>query len=174
MLVRDRTPADEREVAAFLAANHSVVVARLGALCTPLEHPGLVAVAPDGALLGVLTYVLDGVSCEILTLHAVTRGRGAGTALIGAVRERAARAGCTRLWLVTTNDNVDALRFYQRRGFALTALHPGAVTASRRTLKPEIPEIGDHGIPLRDELVLATPVTRRVAHTCVPTPTRLD
>ena len=68
-------------------------------------------------------------------------------------------AGCTRLWLVTTNDNVDALRFYQRRGFRLRALRPGAVDEARRELKPEIPEIGDHGIPLRDELELELDLT---------------
>ena len=66
----------------------------------------------------------------------------------------AREAGCRRLWLVTTNDNVDALRFYQRRGFRLTELQAGAVDVSRATLKPSIPEVGDHGIPIRDELVL--------------------
>jgi hypothetical protein len=59
-----------------------------------------------------------------------------------------------RLWLVTTNDNVDALRFYQRRGFRLAELRPEAVTLSRRALKPEIPMVGAHGIELRDELEL--------------------
>jgi hypothetical protein len=59
-----------------------------------------------------------------------------------------------RLWVLTTNDNVDALRFYQRRGFRLAGLNPGAVDGARATLKPEIPVVGAHGIPLRDELVL--------------------
>jgi GNAT superfamily N-acetyltransferase len=58
-----------------------------------------------------------------------------------------------RLRLTTTNDNLDALRFYQRRGFRLVALRPGAVDAAR-ALKPEIPVTGAHGIPLRDELDL--------------------
>jgi Acetyltransferase (GNAT) family len=74
--------------------------------------------------------------------------------LIAAIRDLAASHDCRRLWVVTTNDNVDALRFYQRRGFRLAALRPGAVDESRRTLKPEIPAIGDQGIPLRDELEL--------------------
>ena len=80
-------------------------------------------------------------------------------ALIAAVKDIAGRAGCTRLWVITTNDNVDALRFYQRRGFTLAALHAGAVDESRARLKPEIPVFGDHGIPLRDELELEQPVT---------------
>jgi GNAT superfamily N-acetyltransferase len=74
---------------------------------------------------------------------------GVGTALLAAV-ERKAR----RLWLLTTNDNVDALRFYQRRGFRLAELHPGGVEESRARLKPEIPETGEYGIPIRDELIL--------------------
>ena len=71
-----------------------------------------------------------------------------------AIEALARDAGCTRLWLITTNDNVDALRFYQRRGFRLAKLHPGAVDDSRARLKPGIPKLGDHGIPLRDELEL--------------------
>ena len=63
-------------------------------------------------------------------------------------------SGAHRLWLITTNDNVDALRFYQRRGYRLARVDAGAVDRSRAALKPAIPEIGAHGIPLRDELEL--------------------
>ena len=142
-------------MAAFLTANHSTRVARHGVLCRPMDHPALLAVDDTGSLTGVLTYVLDPPACEILTLHSTVRWRGTGTALIDAVRRLAVGAGCRRLWLVTTNDNVDALRFYQRRGFHLRALRPGAVAAARRSLKPEIPDVGDHQIPLRDEIELA-------------------
>jgi len=155
MLVRERTAADHDAVAAFLAANDSSRVARLGTLCEPLDHPALLAVDDAGTLAGVLTYVMDGTACEILTLHATRQWQGTGTALVAAVRSLAGEAGCRRLWLITTNDNVDALRFYQRRGFRLTALHSDAVTASRQSLKPEISETGAHGIPIRDELELS-------------------
>jgi len=80
-------------------------------------------------------------------------GQGAGTALLTAVEAAAAAAGCRRLWLITTNDNLDALRFYQRRGYRLAALYPGAVDEARR-VKPTIPLVGNHGIPLHDELEL--------------------
>jgi GNAT superfamily N-acetyltransferase len=104
----------------------------------------------------VLTYVLDrdGEHCEVLTLHATQPWQGVGTGLIEAVERLAAQQGCKRLWLITTNDNLDALRFYQRRGFCLAALHPGAVDDSRVRLKPEIPTIGNYGIALRDEIEL--------------------
>lgn len=107
----------------------------------------------SGALAGVLTYVVTGVDCEVSSLYAASSWGGIGTALIEAIVHVARTAGCRRLWL-DTNDNVDALRFYQRRELRLVALRPGAVERSRATLKPSIPEIGDHGIPLRDELVL--------------------
>ena len=68
--------------------------------------------------------------------------------------------GSTRLWLITTNDNVDALRFYQRRGFRLVAIDRDAVERSRATLKPGIPRTGLHGIPIRDELTLERPIAR--------------
>ena len=103
---------------------------------------------------GVATYVVEGTDCELLTLHAATPRVGVGSALLAEVRATARAAGCRRLWVVTTNDNLDALRFYQRRGFRLTALRPGAVDYSRELLKPEIPRTGAHQIPLRDELEL--------------------
>ena len=154
MRVREATDADRPVLHRFLSERHSAVVARLGRLENSLDHPALIAETPDGALAGVLTYVIDGDQCEILTLHTNTQWTGAGTALVEAVEHKA-----RRLWVLTTNDNVDALRFYQRRGFRLKELHPGAVDESRRRLKPEIPETGEYGIPLRDEIVLEKEVS---------------
>ena len=151
--VRPRDEGDRAEVERFLAERNSLRVARLGRLVEAFDHHALVA-ERDGTLAGVLTYVLDGDGCEILTLHAAKRFGGAGTALVEAVERLAVDAGCARLWSITTNDNVDALRFYQRRGFRLAALHRGAVDDSRARLKPEIPPTGEHGIELRDELEL--------------------
>ena len=88
---------------------------------------------------------------ELVAINAFTPRQGVGTALLGFIA--GVLAGFTELRLTTTNDNVDALRFYQRRGFRLTALRPGAVDLARRR-KPAIPLVGAHGIPLRDELDL--------------------
>ena len=73
--------------------------------------------------------------------------------MIDVVREVATESGCKRLWLITTNDNINALRFYQKRDFVLVAVHRNALELSRK-LKPEIPMIGNDGIPLRDEVEL--------------------
>ena len=114
--------------------------------------PGLVAWRADERA-GLLTYRLAGNSCEIVSLDSLVEGAGVGSALIAAALEVARAAGCQRLWLITTNDNLPALRFYQKRGFRLLAVYPGAVDEARR-LKPEIPALGLEGIPLRDELEL--------------------
>jgi GNAT superfamily N-acetyltransferase len=144
---------DRLAVEAFLGEQGSLRVARRGELLDSLDHPTFVVWLGDD-LVGVATYVVDGEACELLTLHARRRYVGVGTALLEAVVRAAREAGCRRLWVVTTNDNVDALRFYQRRGFRLAQLRTGAVDASRETLKPEIPRVGTHEIPLRDELEL--------------------
>ncbi|MFZ5817061.1 MAG: GNAT family N-acetyltransferase [Bacillota bacterium] len=112
-------------------------------------------VAWDGGdRVGLATYLLHGDSCELMSLNALTGRKGVGTALLAAVEEVARQHHCRRLWLITSNDNLDALRFYQRRGYRLTAVHVGAIDQAR-ALKPTIPLIGHHGIPIRDELELA-------------------
>ncbi|GAB3881051.1 hypothetical protein GCM10029964_036460 [Kibdelosporangium lantanae] len=105
-----------------------------------------------GERVGLLTYRPHGGSWEITSLDATVPGVGAGSALLTEVRTRARAHGVGRVRLVTTNDNTSALRFYQRRGFDLVAVHRDAVTEARK-LKPTIPLRAD-GIPIRHELVL--------------------
>ena len=130
----------------------SEVVAVHGSLFRPAELPGYIA-ERAGRLVGLLTYDVAGDMLEIVTLNAIERRAGIGTMLIDSAVQAARRKGCREIRLTTTNDNVDALRFYQRRGFRLAELRPGAVDRSRRE-KPEIPRTGDYGIPLRDEIDL--------------------
>jgi GNAT superfamily N-acetyltransferase len=156
--VRAREDPDVPLVERFLRDESSLRVARLGRLERPLEHPALVAVDEDGKLAGVLTYVDGEGEGEILTLHATRQWAGAGTALVEGLKRHAAGRGWRRIWVLTTNDNIDGLRFYQRRGFRLAQLNAGAVDDARATLKPEIPREGSYGIPLRDELILELPL----------------
>jgi GNAT superfamily N-acetyltransferase len=118
--------------------------------------PGFVAHL-HGEPAGVATYRVADRECELVTLDSVREGTGAGTALGDAVVEAARAAGVIRLWLITTNDNTRALRFYQRYGFDLVGVHRNAVAGSR-ALKPSIPEIGLDGIPIRHELELELPL----------------
>jgi len=133
--------------------------ARRGEIFDTVALPGLVA-EEDGEPTGLLSYRPEDGRWELFFIAARRPWRGVGTALVEALVALAREAACTTIWLVTTNDNLAALRFYQRRGFVLVALRPGAVTGSRR-LKPEIPLVGAHGIPLRDELELEHGVVRR-------------
>jgi len=132
---------------------HSEEVVANGQVYRPLELPGFVALDGD-RIRGHVTYRIATDACEITSIDAAPPQAGIGTRLMAAAEDVARTSGCRRVWLVTTNDNLDALRFYQRRGFRLAELHPGAVDEARARLKPEIPRVGDHGIPLRDELVL--------------------
>jgi GNAT superfamily N-acetyltransferase len=93
----------------------------------------------------------------VLAVAEDRQGQGLGALLVDAVAMAALQAGATTQWLVTTNDNLDALRLYQRHAYRLAELHRGAVDEARRR-KPAIPPVGDYGIPLRDELVLERPL----------------
>jgi ribosomal protein S18 acetylase RimI-like enzyme len=125
--------------------------ARRGELIDVLAFPGFFF-EQGGRPVGLLTYRRENGDCELVFIGAVQRHRGIGTALVDALREEV--ADCDRIWLVTTNDNLEALRFYQRRGFALAALRVGAVDEARRSVKPQLPRVGEFGIPMRDELEL--------------------
>lgn len=107
--------------------------------------------AEKETVLGLVTYVVyDGV-LEIISLDSLKENQGIGTALLDAAVEEAGKQGCSKVVLITTNDNVDAMRFYQKRGFDMARLFRSAMERSRQ-LKPEIPLIGEHGIPLRHEI----------------------
>ena len=110
-----------------------------------------------GVPVGLLTFHIDGDQLEVVTLNSLEERRGIGTALLAAAQAAARTAHCRRLWLITTNDNVPAIEFYQRRGLAVVAVHHGAIAVSRQ-LKPQIPERGRGGVPIRDEIELALPV----------------
>ena len=116
------------------------------------KNPGFIAVQDDKPV-GVITYNIDGDQCEITLLNSLVEGKGIGSSLVEAVRDAASQAGCQRLWLITTNDNTAALRFFQKRCFSLVAVHRNALVKSRE-LKPEIPLTGNDGIPIRDEIEL--------------------
>jgi ribosomal protein S18 acetylase RimI-like enzyme len=123
-----------------------------GMVLRPHEFPGFVALG-GGQPVGLLTYRIDRRECEVLSLDSLREGVGVSSALIAAAVEAARAAGCARLYLITTNDNLNALRFYQKRGFVLAALRPNALAEARK-IKPSISLIGIDGIPLRDELEL--------------------
>ncbi len=153
ILAADAVPGPELDTFLREAWGADVVVAH-GERIAPAELPGLVALSA-GRVVGHASYrIVDG-ACEVTTIAADPPQNGIGSRLMDVILVEARRSGCHTVWLTTTNDNLDALRFYQRRGFRLVALRPGAVDVARRKLKPEIPELGSYGIAMHDELDLA-------------------
>jgi ribosomal protein S18 acetylase RimI-like enzyme len=121
-----------------------------------LHNAGLLArvIVKDscGKIMGLATYRIDKTerSCELVTLDSTGQGRGIGSMLLSAVENAAADAGCKRLWLITTNDNLQAASFYQEKGYERVTIHSNAMEKSRK-LKPSIPEVGLNGVPITDE-----------------------
>jgi ribosomal protein S18 acetylase RimI-like enzyme len=134
--------------------------ARRGELIDAFGDGGLVADL-EGEPVGLVCWRIDrdskprSAELTCLVVSAGARGHGVGRALLDAAAHELRGVGVSLAWLVTTNDNLAALALYQKAGYRLTALHAGAVDATRRTIKPTIGEVGEHGIPLRDELELA-------------------
>jgi len=120
-----------------------------GVLFDARAHHGYVAVN-DGVVVGYILYDVEGGDCEITVIESLRPKKGIGRALINAVVEKTKEAGCRRVWLITTNDNTHAIRFYQRYGFELRDVRINALDESRK-LKPQIPLCGKDGIPIKHE-----------------------
>ena len=151
VIVRDSRGTDQARMAGLLRERWgSTRVVTRGRLHDADRLPAFVAEA-GGELAGVATYRLADDACEIVSLDSLREGIGVSSALIRTLCERARGQGCGRVWLITTNDNWPAMRFYLRRGFQFVAVHRGAVEHARR-LKPEIPATGVDGIPIIDEI----------------------
>ena len=144
-------PEDEQWISALMTERWgSDIVVVHDTVYKPVELQGFVAILDDEPV-GLITYHLDNHACEIVTLDSLQPSFGVGSTLIEAVMNYARDKGCKRIWLMTTNDNLDALRFYQKRGFVLVSVYRNAGSNARK-LKPEIPEGGENGIPIRDEI----------------------
>jgi len=123
-----------------------------GRVYRPAEQTGFLAEA-EGAVVGVILYQIASGQCEIMVLESLRPEQGIGVALMNAVFDAARGYHCRRVWLITTNDNIQALKFYQKRGLRLIAVYPNAVDEAR-LLKPSIPLVAENGVPIRDELEL--------------------
>jgi ribosomal protein S18 acetylase RimI-like enzyme len=160
MRIRDLEPSERPWLARQLVERWgATAIARKGELVDAAWLPALIAEDGErGQAVALATYLIDGDSAELVTLDAFTSGQGAGAALLQEVADRARAAGCRRLWLITTNDNLRALAVYQRQGLRIVAVHSGAVDRARGH-KPSIPLVGDHNIPVHDELELELDLT---------------
>ncbi|MDQ1913739.1 GNAT family N-acetyltransferase [Paenibacillus sp. GD4] len=127
----------------------SIIISR-GQVHSLDKLPGYIVLIDD-EIRGLLTYNICKKECEIVSLDSMVEGQGIGTKLIDLVIEKAKAVNCQRVWLITSNDNLKAIRFYQKRGFDIKAVHQNAITEARK-IKPSIPMIGFDGIPVRHEI----------------------
>jgi ribosomal protein S18 acetylase RimI-like enzyme len=116
--------------------------------------PGFVAEIDDQNV-GFLTWNINENMLEIVTLNVVRQREGIGRSLVYMTIDEAKSLKCSRVWVITTNDNTAAVEFYRALGFKIVAVHKNAVNESRE-LKPEIPLVGIDGIPITDEIELQT------------------
>jgi ribosomal protein S18 acetylase RimI-like enzyme len=130
MDVRPLEDEDRAWAAATVSNQWGLPIVSISGLHSPAELPGFVATEADGRL-GLLTYRTTDDDCEVVTLNSLRPNEGIGTALLRAVKQKADERGL-RLWLITTDDNSDALRFYENRGMTRRALHRDFVTVVRR------------------------------------------
>lgn len=144
---------DKKWIAKFIRKNWgSEKIVAHGKIFYPHNLPGFAAYAGK-KVSGLITYDIKNNNLEIVTINAVVQGKGIGTALLKSIERVAHKLKCKKIWLITTNDNIDALAFYQKSGFIIDKIHKKALDFSRK-IKPEIPLIGNYGIPLRDEIEL--------------------
>ena len=99
----------------------------------------------------LITYIVYDNILEITSLDSLHENQGIGSKLVEAVIHEAKERKLEKIVLITTNDNINAIKFYQKRGFDMVRLFHDALEVSRK-LKPEIPLIGENSIPLRHEI----------------------
>lgn len=147
-------PEDARNVQRLLREHWGDVnIVSRGKIVDASTLPGFLCRDLKGNITGLITLNLKDGECEVVTLDAFKRGAGIGKALLRKAWEFSQLQNAQRLWLITTNDNTNAIQFYERMGMKIVAVHRGAISESRR-LKPSIPLVGDNGIPIEDEIEL--------------------
>ena len=153
MTVRRLTPEDLPRLRQFWVEHwgDAIMITR-GNTYYPEQLEGFV-IEDEEQWVGLITFFIKDSECEVTSLDSLREGQGIGSRLIEAAIGEARKQNCKRLFLITTNDNMNALRFFQKCGFELVALYRGAVNETRK-VKPSIPLTGFDDIPLRDEIEL--------------------
>lgn len=151
--IREANSSDQKWIKNLFINNwgSDFIVSR-GKIQKPENLRGVIA-EEDEEKVGLATIHIENNEMELVTIDSLKPGKGIGTLLISEIIKIAKEKNVKRLWLITTNDNMNALKFYQKNNFHLVKIYPNALEESRK-IKPEIPEIGEDGIPLRDEIEL--------------------
>ncbi|MCF6136414.1 GNAT family N-acetyltransferase [Pseudalkalibacillus berkeleyi] len=152
---------DERSrktVKEFLAqhwGSSRIVVSTGTYQCERLD--GFIAINDSDEMIGLITYIVLDDYMEVISFDSVYENSGTGTKLLDTLERFAVSLNLRAIQLITTNDNLNALGFYQKRGFQIMDVYPNSV-ANARKIKPEIPLVAENNIPIRDELLLIKPL----------------
>jgi ribosomal protein S18 acetylase RimI-like enzyme len=152
VLVRRAEPEDALDAMALFRRDFGrATVIGFGDSMVIEDCPMLVA-EMRGELAGALAYRLlpDALHIVALATDPMWQRSGVATHLEGEATFIAQRHGVSRLLFATTNDNLPALYFYQRRGWTIT----GVVIGGMLEHFGGQPGVGFSGIPVRDEIRL--------------------
>lgn len=151
MDIRIISPENRKQINDFISSHwFSTDMVIRGELVDMTRLDGFVIYDKE-TIIGLITYRIKSNECEIMSLDSLKENQGIGTNLVNKIIEIASEKKYTKIKLITTNDNINAIRFYQKRGFDMVNIYRNALDTSRK-LKPSIPLLGDFNIPLKHEI----------------------
>jgi N-acetylglutamate synthase-like GNAT family acetyltransferase len=151
--IRDKSESDNAWLSDYLKNSWgSSIVITKGKIYRTEDLEGYIAES-NNKVVGIGLFDISSNKCEIVVLESMVQKQGVGTRIVELIKLKAQQMNCDLLWLITTNDNIDAIRYYEKIGFTVTAIYKNAILESRK-MKPEIPLIGNNGIEIRDEIKL--------------------
>ena len=154
-------PDFRQEIIDYVNKEWGIPIVTRGNVIDITDLPGFIAV-DNGKPVGAALYQILNSECEIVVLYSLVGSKGIGSKLIGAIINAAKEQNYARVWLITTNDNTPAMRYYQKRGFSLKAVHVDAFLFTQK-LKGEFGTygggkdgliLGIDDIPIRHEVEL--------------------
>jgi ribosomal protein S18 acetylase RimI-like enzyme len=146
----EKTENENKAVSEIIRGWGSDILVSRGKIHRAEDLDGIV-VYDNKEVVGLGLYDIKNYNCEIVLLETFVQNKGIGTQIIERIKEIAKVKNCERIWLITSNDNIDAIKFYQKKGFCIVNIYINAMEESRK-IKPEIPYIGNYEIPIRDEI----------------------
>jgi len=146
-----KTEKDNKAVSEIIKGWGSDIIVSRGKTYRTEDLDGILVYDDNNKIIGLGLYDIKNNNCEIVLLETFVQNKGIGTQIIERIKEIAKTKHCKKIRLITSNDNINAIKFYQKRGFCIANIYINAMEEARK-IKPEIPYIGDYGIPIRDEI----------------------
>jgi ribosomal protein S18 acetylase RimI-like enzyme len=111
----------------------SMIVSK-GKIFNSAELKGFIC-KENNNIVGLITYRIENNECEIVSLNSTVENRGLGTSLINKMINHSRKNNYQRIWVMTTNDNTKAIRFYQKRGFEWVGYYKDSIQKSKKSIK---------------------------------------